>query len=307
MMSDTQDAESAKYYDQDYTQLQHIITAFEFTTGLRVSILLKSHYDEKPAYRTPMFLQRIGHHNPYCSIIKSSPMAKGCGGYDGVTRASKAQELGRPFIDECPFGVVEIIIPLIVRGEFVGTIFCGQVRRNEDTEVSFDRAWERAQHRMCNKEHLKQAFAEFKYFTDSELMMIGSLLFNAISNIADSLDDITLEREIKIRHNSLVRNTIALLQQRIRDLPNEGEIAEQLGISREYFSRLFHRVMNKNYVQYVTELRIARAQELLTNTTLPIVDIAEEVGYKHQSYFARKFRQLSGMTPRQFRASSSLL
>ena len=64
---------------------------------------------------------------------------------------------------------------------------------------------------------------------------------------------------------------------------------------------------NKNFITYITELRIARAQELLTNTTLPIIDIAAEVGYERQSYFTKKFKELSGITPRQFRASSSLL
>lgn len=296
-----------KFYDQDNYQFQEIINAFELVTKLTVCILFKTHYENKPFYKTKIFLERNGHFNSFCSLIKSSPLMKGCAGYDGVQRARKAALLRKPFVDECPCGVVELVIPLIVRSEFVGTIFCGQIRKYKNCIKGFDYVWDRVKTRGCNKEKLQQAYTSFHYYTEAQLLLMGNLFFCALSNIADSLDDVTIERTIKLQQNNLVKETLAILQDVGNNFPTAGAISKRLGITQEYFSRLFKKVMNKNFITYITELRIARAQELLTNTTLPIIDIAAEVGYERQSYFTKKFKELSGITPRQFRASSSLL
>jgi AraC-like DNA-binding protein len=61
--------------------------------------------------------------------------------------------------------------------------------------------------------------------------------------------------------------------------------------------------MNKSYGDYLTEMRISKAQELLRYTDLSIMDIALEVGYQTHSYFTNKFRMITGVTPTKFRAS----
>jgi AraC-like DNA-binding protein len=214
--------------------------------------------------------------------------------------------LRKPFVDECPCGVIELIVPLIVRGEFVGTIFCGQVRRYKLREKGFEYTWEKVKKRECKKDELYRAYCDFHYYTEAELLSMGNLFFNALSNITDSLDDGIIERAIKLQQNQIIKDTLTILQEADNDFPTEGDIAKRLGITQEYFSRLFKKVMNKNFITYITEMRIARAQDLLTNTTLPIVDIAAEVGYERQSYFNRKFKEFSGITPRHFRVSSTL-
>jgi len=296
-----------KFYDQDNYQFDEIIKAFEYVSKLKVCILFKTHYEIKPFYKSKIFLERNGHFNKFCSLIKSSPKLKGCDGYDGILRAKKASVVRKPFVDECPCGVVELIIPLIVRGEFIGTIFCGQIRKYKSRTRGFDYIWEKVKGRECDKDNLNQAYNSFHYYTQAELLLMGNLFFCALSNIADSLDDATIERSIKLQQNHIIKDTMAILQDTSSDFPTAGEICRKLGITREYFSRLFRKVMNKNFITYITELRIARAQELLTNTTLPIVDIAAEVGYEGQSYFTKKFKELSGITPMQFRAASTLL
>jgi AraC-like DNA-binding protein len=298
---------NGKFYGHDYRQFQEIIDAFEFCSDLKVCILLRTHYEKKPTYKAQIFLERLGHFNSFCSMVKSSPCEKGCGGYDGIHRAKQADHLRRPFVDECPSGVIELIIPLIVRGEFVGTLFCGQVRKFKNREKGFNYIYNKISHRGCSREKLQAAYSNFKYYSGYELLKLGNLFFHALSNISDSLNDATIERAIKLQQNQIIKETIAILQRSENDFPSAGEISKQLGITQEYFSRLFKKVMNKNFITYITELRIARAQELLTNTTLPIIDIAAEVGYERQSYFTKKFREMAGMTPGQFRASSTLL
>jgi AraC-like DNA-binding protein len=195
-----------------------------------------------------------------------------------------------PFVDECPSGVVELVVPLMVRGEFAGTLFCGQVRKFPDPKKGFEYIWERVAFRGCDRSRLESAYRSFVHFSDAELLKLGNLFFHALCHVASSLDDVAIERAVKLQRNHLIRRAVELMQDPRNGFPTAAEISRRLGITLQYFSRLFRKVMNQSFIEYLIELRIARAQELLTNTDLPIIDIAGEVGYERQSYFTKKFR-----------------
>ena len=78
-------------------------------------------------------------------------------------------------------------------------------------------------------------------------------------------------------------------------------IAEALGISPGYLSKLFHRETGTRIQDYVTEIRIDRASNLLLYSELSLAEIAEYVNFPSQSYFGQAFRKHKGCTPRHFR------
>lgn len=69
------------------------------------------------------------------------------------------------------------------------------------------------------------------------------------------------------------------------------------------FRRLFVKVMNITPFEYIYQVRIRAATNLLRNTTLPISQISEKVGYQTLSSFNRHFRRIAGMPPLKVRAS----
>ncbi len=78
-------------------------------------------------------------------------------------------------------------------------------------------------------------------------------------------------------------------------------IAAQVGLSSSHFSVVFGQVMKQTFRDYLTEVRIQRAKELLRTTTLTINDIAYRVGYSAPHYFSHVFRKVTGATPTEFR------
>lgn len=78
-----------------------------------------------------------------------------------------------------------------------------------------------------------------------------------------------------------------------------------LNINSSYFSVLFKRSFGVNFVDYLTELRMRAAKELLTDPLRPTAEIAEMVGYDNANYFTRAFKKKTGMTPTEFRRSSA--
>jgi AraC-like DNA-binding protein len=77
--------------------------------------------------------------------------------------------------------------------------------------------------------------------------------------------------------------------------------AAVLGLSKSRFMRLFKQVTGQPFVVYLNHFRIAKAQTLLETTDLSISEISLEVGFGAQSYFGSIFRNLSHMTPLQYR------
>ncbi|WP_020428056.1 helix-turn-helix transcriptional regulator, partial [Paenibacillus riograndensis] len=81
------------------------------------------------------------------------------------------------------------------------------------------------------------------------------------------------------------------------------EMARRLGLNPTHFSRLFKVETGLTFIEYVTKLKMERAQDLLNQTNSTIVEIAEQLAYDNVSYFIKLFRNFSGMTPVEYRKS----
>lgn len=79
------------------------------------------------------------------------------------------------------------------------------------------------------------------------------------------------------------------------------EIAESLGLSPGYLSKLFKKETGMCLQDYINEERVARAANLLVYSELPLAEIAAYVHFPNQSYFGKIFKQYKGMTPKAWR------
>jgi len=81
-------------------------------------------------------------------------------------------------------------------------------------------------------------------------------------------------------------------------------LAQQANVSPSHFSRVFRQLTTMNVTNYVNAKRIVRAKELLLKTELNIDDIAEQCGFQTATHFYRVFKQITGVTPRQYVADT---
>ncbi len=82
-------------------------------------------------------------------------------------------------------------------------------------------------------------------------------------------------------------------------------MAEVVGMSQYYFSKLFKMSTGTTPHQYVMRQRVERAQELLRDGNTALVEVATQVGFETQSHFTSVFRRLVGITPKKFREMRS--
>ncbi len=81
----------------------------------------------------------------------------------------------------------------------------------------------------------------------------------------------------------------------------EAEVAEHCNISYSYFSRMFKKIMNRSFSEYLSDYRITKAEQLLTSSDKSISEIAECVGFTTTSYFIHKFKGKKNISPKQYR------
>ena len=81
-------------------------------------------------------------------------------------------------------------------------------------------------------------------------------------------------------------------------------LALRLGLSQRQTSRLVHERLGCSLGEHVTRLRIARAQRLLAESSLSVIDVAAEAGFGSLGHFNHVFRSRSGSTPSEFRGGA---
>ena len=80
------------------------------------------------------------------------------------------------------------------------------------------------------------------------------------------------------------------------------DLAEEAGVSKFHFARLFHKVTGLSPMQYRMNLRIEQAKaRLLLERSRSLVEIAIDCGFADQSHFGRHFKRLVGTTPQRWR------
>lgn len=78
-------------------------------------------------------------------------------------------------------------------------------------------------------------------------------------------------------------------------------VSEILNVSASYFSVLFKRSFGVGFLDYLTDLRIQAAKELLADPLRSTAEVASLVGYESASYFTRAFKKKTGRTPTEYR------
>jgi two-component system, response regulator YesN len=79
------------------------------------------------------------------------------------------------------------------------------------------------------------------------------------------------------------------------------QVADYVHVSKNYLSILFKKTMSQNFIDYLIDLRIRRAKELLIHPELRIYEVAEQAGFNDVKYFSKLFKKITGLSPIDYR------
>ncbi len=104
-----------------------------------------------------------------------------------------------------------------------------------------------------------------------------------------------------------IREALNYIEQNFQnDITVEG-IASFCGLNRTYFGRIFKDTLGSSPQQFLLNYRMAKATELLKLTSLSISDIGNAVGYQNQLHFSRAFKNVYGVSPREWRNKNQIV
>lgn len=105
--------------------------------------------------------------------------------------------------------------------------------------------------------------------------------------------------ETQLSHN--VFHALSYIRKHYNEPLSLEQIAREINLNPEYLSRVFKEETGQTYSTFLTNIRMAQAENLLKNSTEKIQHIAEAVGYFNVSYFSTLFKKRYGLNPYEFR------
>lgn len=135
-----------------------------------------------------------------------------------------------------------------------------------------------------------------------DIRKIG-LLFMLFSQLIENNKKISPSQKERIANKDdyYVKKAINYINENYFTDCKISHIAKEISVNRSYLSTLFKKTMNKSPSQYLIDIRVVRAKELLKNSQLPIKEIGTKVGYTDQLVFSKMFKQHTGFSPQQYR------
>lgn len=132
-----------------------------------------------------------------------------------------------------------------------------------------------------------------------------------LKELNDVLEEVALK--VAARVNSYNNKSLKLILRKAIDYINAhyneqvtlNEVAENIYVSTFYISRMFKKDLGKSFVDYLNEIRIEKAKELLRDIKYKTYEVAETVGIPDAHYFSKLFKKHTGVTPTEYRDSQS--
>lgn len=134
-----------------------------------------------------------------------------------------------------------------------------------------------------------------------QLMVKAALLQIVAIAAASGMLEQRAERQPDDYRAQMLKDIVEHLNTHFAEPIRLNDMAARFGLSPQYFCTFFKEHLGKTLVQHVNFLRIEQASRLLRETNLAIMDIAFSVGFENFSYFIKRFREVFGCTPTQYR------
>lgn len=110
-----------------------------------------------------------------------------------------------------------------------------------------------------------------------------------------------IERVAEKKYSYMVRLAMSYLESNYSKDVSLTEVADVIGVSANYFSKIFKKEVGTNFVDWFNQLRVEKAKDILKKNTYKVYEVAEMVGYSEYKYFITMFKKYTGETPKQFR------
>lgn len=131
-----------------------------------------------------------------------------------------------------------------------------------------------------------------------------SLLYEIVSCLIDEEKDKQDYPKLDYGTQDYIWNAMRFIDDHYSENITIVQIAEHLGITRKYFSHIFHELVHISPQEYLINIRMQKACELLRNNKNSVTETAMAVGYSDPFHFSKMFKKRIGLSPSEFLQTS---
>ena len=143
-----------------------------------------------------------------------------------------------------------------------------------------------------------------RHSEESPFHLIGRL-YLFLDYFMRSAETVHVKQNGSIR-NFYIKEALSYIEQNFQNDISVEDISAFCGLNRSYFGKIFHDTIGRSPQEFLISYRMTKATELLKITSLSIADIGNAVGYPNQLHFSRAFKNVYGMSPRNWRNENKL-
>ncbi|MBE6613483.1 MAG: helix-turn-helix domain-containing protein [Ruminococcaceae bacterium] len=273
-----------------YSSLYELITALEYGTKLNIGVIFFGFRRSERLMLPRSSTIRTGE---YCwRVKKNNPCAQKCYLCRSLS-IRKATRLGKPFGGVCIHGVWEYTHPVFDEENLVCIIFIGNIY---DPEKSGTRIHNRLAKLGISDEAERLIGAMEHQVKWSQCEVIGRLIESYIRLIMQADNELSAQSQ-----NSAIADIVSFIEENLCSSLSIRSIAELFHYHEKYIGRLFKQTMGCSIRTYIYSRRIERAMMLLRETNESVIEIATRMGFENVTYFNRRFREITGITPTDYR------
>ena len=214
------------------------------------------------------------HCHPACLKIKRNFDIK-CRNYDIGFVHERLANHPEGEIHQCPFGLTEIAVPVLLRDAYAGVLFAGP---------------------CCFENGDGGIFVPEMRWLEDRQVVLQSLAVK----IATALETIQGEKDDR---KSMI---LDMIYQNMGSGVNLVDAAQVLHLSPSRTGHLVKELFDETFPQLVNRIKMREAARMLSAGAKTIFEISELLGFRDQNYFSRAFRSIYNMSPRDYRKSVCL-
>ena len=238
--------------------------------------------------------------NTYCAFLAAK--SRSCAACLRTTQRLSRLAASEAATVTCASGLSETAAPIRVGDQLIGFLQTGQVFTKPPTDAQFERTacllqqWDVA----VRRDHLRDAFFKTRVLTPAQQQSIVTMLTIFGQHLSMVGDQIAVWR-VNSEPPVITRARNYILEHQSEDL-SLGQVAKAVNASSFYFCKLFKKSTGINFIDYISQLRIDKAKNLLLNPNCLVSEIAFEVGFQSLTHFNRVFKRMTGQSPSQYRS-----
>ena len=260
-------------------KLRNILENFHVLYHSKISIH-DENFDEVVYYPTLSM--------PFCYEIGTNPKSKARCDKSNLDRFTYVKKTGKTKITICPFGLIEVIAPIIIDNITVGYLVLGQTVSDK---VDIEEVAEKTTEYGFNKAFMLRKLQQME--------VISERMIEAAVTIADACTKyVLIDKYIDVSKNDVLNKIQNYIVEHLQEKITVDTLCKQFYMSRVSLYSLFNRQLNISVADYIKRERLRKAKEYLQNSSYSVKEIAELVGFEF-NYFSKVFYEEEHITPKK--------